>query len=66
MSDELWRRSATELQTAIRRRELSCVEVMEAHLARIEAVNPLLNAIVTLDAELGAARGRGGRRRARA
>ena len=53
MSDELWRRSATELQTAIRRRELSCVEVMEAHLARIEAVNPLLNAIVTLDADLG-------------
>jgi amidase len=54
MSDELWRRSATELATAIRRRELSCVEVMEAHLARIEAVNPLLNAIVTLDPELGA------------
>ena len=53
MSDEPWRRSATELQTAIRRRELSCVEVMQSHLARIEAVNPLLNAIVTLDAELG-------------
>jgi amidase len=53
MSDELWRTSATELATAIRRRERSCVEVMEAHLARIEAVNPLLNAIVTLDPELG-------------
>ena len=53
MSDELWRRSATELAAAIRRREFSCVEVMQAHLARIEAVNPLLNAIVTLDAELG-------------
>ena len=53
MSDELWRRSATELAAAIRRRELTCVEVMEAHLARIAAVNPLLNAIVTLDAELG-------------
>src|SRR6266576_1341344 len=53
MCDELWRRSATELAAAIRRRELSCLEVMEAHLARIEAVNPLLNAIVTLDAELG-------------
>ena len=57
MSDELWRSSATELAAAIRRREVSCVEVMEAHLARIEAVNPLLNAIVTLDAELGPARG---------
>jgi amidase len=53
MTDELWRRSATELAAAIRRRELSCVEVMQAHLARIEAVNPLLNAIVTLDPELG-------------
>jgi amidase len=53
MSDELWRRSATELAAGIRRREVSCVEVMQAHLARIEAVNPLLNAIVTLDAELG-------------
>ncbi len=53
MSDEPWRRSATDLQTAIRRRELSCVEVMQAHLARIEAVNPLLNAIVTLDGDLG-------------
>ena len=57
MSDEPWRRSATDLQTAIRRRELSCVEVMQAHLARIEAVNPRLNAIVTLDAEPALARG---------
>src|SRR4051795_9402606 len=53
MSDELWRRSATELTAAIRRGDVSCVEVMQAHLSRIEAVNPLLNAIVTLDAELG-------------
>jgi amidase len=53
MSDELWRRSATELAAAIRRREVSCAEVMHAHLARIDAVNPLLNAIVTLDAESG-------------
>jgi amidase len=54
MSDEeLWRWSATRLATAIRGRELSCVEVMEAHLGRIEAVNPALNAIVTLDADLG-------------
>jgi amidase len=53
MSDELWRRSAIELAAAIRDRDVSCVEVMQAHLSRIEAVNPLLNAIVTLDAELG-------------
>jgi amidase len=50
--DELWRRSATELTRAIRDRDLGCVEVMEAFLARIEAVNPLLNAIVTLHPEL--------------
>ena len=61
MSDELWRRSATELTAAVRGRELRCVEVMEAHLARIEAVNPVLNAIVTLDAELALRGGGGGR-----
>jgi amidase len=48
---ELWRLDATELAARIRRRELGATEVMEAHLARIEAVNPQLNAIVTLDAE---------------
>jgi amidase len=53
MSDaELWTWSATRLATAIRERELSCVEVMDAHLRRIEAVNPAVNAIVTLDADL--------------
>jgi amidase len=53
MSDgELWSWSATRLAAAIRDRELTCVAVMEAHLRRIEAVNPALNAIVTLDAEL--------------
>jgi amidase len=35
----------------IRRRELSATEVVSAHLSRIEAVNPELNAIVTLDRE---------------
>jgi amidase len=50
--DQLWRWSATRLAAAIRDREVTCVEVMEAHLGRIEAVNPALNAIVSLDAEL--------------
>jgi amidase len=48
---ELWRESASSLAARIRARDLSSVEVMEAHLARIEAVNPRLNAIVTLDPE---------------
>jgi len=39
---------ATELARRIRERELSAAEVMEAHLARIDRVNPKVNAIVTL------------------
>ena len=39
---------AHELAAAIRRRELSCRELMQATLARIEAVNPEHNAIVSL------------------
>jgi amidase len=42
-------RSARDLATAIRTRELSAVEVLDHHLDRIEAVDPALNAIVTLD-----------------
>jgi amidase len=43
---ELWRMSATELAEAIRTRQASSVEVVEAHLGRIEAVNPSINAVV--------------------
>jgi fatty acid amide hydrolase 2 len=39
------RSSATELSRRIRQRELSPVEVVDAHIRRIEAVNPRLNAI---------------------
>jgi Asp-tRNA(Asn)/Glu-tRNA(Gln) amidotransferase A subunit family amidase len=46
--DELTNKSATKLAAMIRSREVSPVEVMEAHLRRIEALNPKLNAIVTL------------------
>jgi amidase len=45
---ELWRMSATELAEAIRTRRASSVEVVETHLRRIEAVNPSINAIVTV------------------
>ena len=48
MSDELCFLPATMLAARIRARELSCVELLEAHLRRIERVNPLVNAIVTL------------------
>jgi amidase len=39
---------AHALSDAIRKRQVSCREVMRATLARIEAVNPLHNAIVSL------------------
>ncbi len=39
--------TATELAQRIRARELSCKEVMDAHLAQIERVNPKVNAIVS-------------------
>ena len=47
----LTRKSARELARLIRERAVSPVEVLDAHLAVIEDVNPNLNAIVTLAAE---------------
>ena len=41
--------SLTELAELIRKREVSAVEVVEAHLERISSLNPALNAIVTLN-----------------
>ena len=41
--------SATRLAAAIRRREVSSVEVVESFLRRIEEINPKLNAVVQLD-----------------
>ncbi|HKP38635.1 MAG TPA: amidase [Pyrinomonadaceae bacterium] len=41
-------KSATELVALIRSREVSAFEVVEAHLQRIERLNPQLNAIVTV------------------
>ncbi len=43
--------SATELAARLRARSVSAREVMQAHLAQIERVNPKVNAIVTLVAE---------------
>jgi len=45
---ELWRKGAVELAALIRDREVSSREVIQAHLDRIETVNPHLNAIVRL------------------
>jgi amidase len=40
--------TATELAQRMRTKAVSCREVMEAHLAQIERVNPKVNAIITL------------------
>ena len=43
--------TAVELSQRIHNRELSCLEVMQAHLAQIDRVNPKVNAIVTYHPE---------------
>lgn len=45
---ELWHQDATALAELIRTRQVSAAEVVRAHLDRIEAVNPKINAVVTL------------------
>jgi amidase len=57
MQADIWRMGASDLAEAIRRKKASSREVVEAHLARIEAVNPAVNAVtvVLADAALTAA-----------
>lgn len=50
--------TATELATQIRCGQLSACDVMAAHLAQIERLNPLVNAVVTLDADRAMERAR--------
>jgi amidase len=49
--NEIWQLSATDLARHIASRQLSSVEVVDAHLARIDAVNPALNAVVRVLAD---------------
>ena len=59
MADEmLTRKTAHELAALIKSRAVSPVEVLDAHLAVIERVNPKLNAIVTLAVEAARASAR--------
>jgi amidase len=51
MANELWQYGATELAELIRSGKATSREVVEAHLARIEAVNPALNAVTVVLAE---------------
>lgn len=52
LSDDLTINSAGQLASLIRARAVSPVEIVEAHLQRIERLNPSLNAIVTLAPDL--------------
>ena len=58
LSDELAQLSASDLALRIRRHDLSPVEVVDAFIARIEARNPSLNALVYLGFEDARARAR--------
>ena len=46
MTEELAFSDATELAERIRTKDVSPVEVVEAHLDRADSVNPVINAIV--------------------
>src|SRR5690606_36303930 len=63
---ELWQHGVAALSRLLARREVSPVELLEVALARIEKLNPALNAVVAVDggasaeAERSAARWRAG------
>jgi amidase len=48
---DLWKRGGGELAAMIAGKEVSSAEVIEAHLARIEAVNPTVNAVTRVLAD---------------
>jgi amidase len=51
LSTEFCFKNASDLSDLIARREVSVKEMMDAHLRQIEAVNPKVNAIITLLAD---------------
>jgi amidase len=55
VSAELLERSASELTRDLATRQTRATELMAAYLARIDEVNPALNAICTVDGEVALA-----------
>jgi len=51
MTQDITFSSAGELAASIKARRVSATEVLDAHLRQIDARNPSLNAVVTIDAE---------------
>ncbi|UYN96812.1 MAG: amidase [Enhydrobacter sp.] len=52
-------RTAKQLATAVRKKKIGCLELLDLYLKRIEALNPALNAVIATDIE-------GARKRAKA
>jgi len=48
---EVWQQEAGALARAIRSKELSSTELLEAYVTRIDRLDPRLNAVVTMDAD---------------
>ena len=48
LSSDLVNLSAVEMVEMIKRKDVSAVELMMAHLQQVERINPKVNAIVTL------------------
>jgi aspartyl-tRNA(Asn)/glutamyl-tRNA(Gln) amidotransferase subunit A len=57
-NSEIVYKSATELSVLIKTRQLSPVEVTQAYLDRIQALNPSVNAYITITDDLAKARAR--------
>jgi amidase len=51
MTNELWRNSALDLAEGIRSKKFSSREVVDAHLDRIDEVNPKVNALIHVMAD---------------
>lgn len=58
VSAEITHATLTELASAVRTRRLSPVEIVDAFLARIETLDPVLHAFITVDAAGARARAR--------
>lgn len=58
MADELTLKTVRQLGELIRRRQVSAFEVVEAFLRRVDAVNPRLNAFITITADHARSRAR--------
>jgi len=50
-ADETAYRTAGELLTMLRARVMRCRELLDLHIDRVERLNPVVNAVVALDAD---------------